>query len=230
MAQSKKLDRLSEPDIRRLLNAGSIESELDFERAMLADRFLRLYEQNQPELGATRKALRTLIANFETKRWSDETLVTQAQLEENDAAEIQAEKEYEFIKRRRKLILSRLKELHLKQNDLALLLNHNKSYTSELLNGIRPFSSNDLILIHRLFKIPLEDLFITILSHEIIVRLDVAIDKISASNPKAKLLRSTLVDSPPATVHQPGPYVEKIKVRKPASTKYPVAEITLSNK
>lgn len=230
MAQNKKLDRLSEPDIKRLLNAGRIESELDFERAMLADRFLRLYEDDQPELKTTRKALRTLIADFETKHWSDETLVTEAQLEENDAAEIQADKEYTFIKQRRKLILSRLKGLFLKQNDLALLLNHSKSYTSELLNGIRPFSTNDLVLIHLLFKIPLKDLFIMILSQETIVRLDAVIDKISASNPKAKLLCSVLVDSPPEVVLQPEPHEEKTKLRKPAQTKYPVSEIALSNK
>lgn len=230
MAQGKRLDKLSEPDIRRLIAAGRIESELDFERAMLADRFLRLYEEDQPELGAIRNALRALISDFETKHWADETLVTQAQLEENDAAEIQAEKEYTFIKQRRNLILTKLKELSLKQNDLALLLNHSKSYTSELLNGIRPFSSNDLILIHILFKIPLKELFITVLSQETLARLNTVIGKIVAVNPKARSLDPMLEKNSSDIVPQPEPHNEPIKLRKIVSTNYPVQKIKLSNK
>lgn len=229
MAQNKKLDRLSEPDIKKLLSSGRIESELDFKRAMLADRFLRLYQERQPELGVTRKALRSLIASFETRHWSDEKLVTQAQLEENDAAETQAEKEYAFIKQRRSLILTKLKEIHLRQKDLATLLNHSNSYTSELLNGIRPFSSNDLILIHLLFNIRLEDLFITILSPEVLTRLSRAIDKIAISNPNAESLWPRLVEPSVETSLQPDSN-DKTAYGEPFSESYAAAELTLSNK
>jgi hypothetical protein len=230
MAQSKRPFGVGEPDIRKILDAGRIETELECERVMLAARHLMLRQEDQPDLLAIRGALRDLIVEFENRRWSDRTLITDAQIEESDAAAIQAEKEYAFIRQRRKMILSRLKESYFKQNDLALLLNHSKSYTSELLNGIRPFSSNDLILIHLLFKIPLKDLFITILSQETIVRLDTAIDKISASNPRAKSLRSALVDSTSEIDSKPERHDEKIKLGKAVSTKYPVGKLTLSNK
>ncbi|MHA4742471.1 transcriptional regulator [Dyadobacter sp. MSC1_007] len=230
MAQSKRLAGLNEPDIKKLLDVGRIETELDYERVMLADRYLRLQEKNQPDLRTTRQTLHKLIIDFETRRWSDRTLITDAQIEESDAAEVQAEEEYAFIRQRRKLILTKLNEFGLRQKELAMLLNHNKSYTSELLNGIRSFSSNDLILIHLLFKIRLEDLFITILSQETLARLNATIDKISASNPKAKSLRSALARSPSETVSQPASLDGETKYRKPRRAKYATAELTLSNK
>lgn len=230
MAKIKKLAELGEPDIKRILDSGRIETELDHERVMLADRHLMLQEEVQPDLRATRKAISDLIVEFESRRWSDRSLITDAQIEESEAAEIQAEKEFAFIRQRRKLILAKLKALHLKQNDLALLLNHSKSYTSELLNGIRPFSSNDLILIHLLLGIPFEDLFITILSQGTLARLSAAIDKISATNPKAKSLRSALADSSPENVSQPDPHEKRIDVRKAVTARFPATKLTLSNK
>ena len=44
------------------------------------------------------------------------------------------------------------------QNDLAKILGHRKSYMSELINGLRSFSKEDLVIINRLFGIKLEDL------------------------------------------------------------------------
>ncbi|WP_353721746.1 helix-turn-helix transcriptional regulator [Dyadobacter sp. 676] len=173
--------------------------DLDHERVLLADRHLRLQQETQPDLRPTRKAISDLIVEFEARCWSDEDLVTDAQMEESEAAKIQAEKEYAFLRKRNKLILAKLQELSLKQKDLALLLNHSKSYTSELLNGIRPFSTNDLKLIHLLFEIPLTDLIITIPSQETLSRLETAIDKISSLNPKASMLRETLAKRPEQT-------------------------------
>ncbi len=196
MAQNKKVAELGEPNIRKILDAGRIETELDHERVLLADRHLMLEQETQPYLRPTRKAISDLIVEFEARCWSDENLVTDAQMEERDAAEIQAEREYVFLWKRNKLIIAKLQELSLKQKDFALLLNHSKSYTSELLNGIRPFSTNDLKLIHLLFGIPLQDLIITIPSQETLSRLETAIDKISSLNPKAKLLHETLANRP----------------------------------
>ncbi|OJV16824.1 MAG: hypothetical protein BGO21_28615 [Dyadobacter sp. 50-39] len=198
MAQNKKLSELGEPNIRKILDAGRIETELDHERVLLADRHLMLQEEVQANLRPTRKAIGDLIVEFEARCWAHESLVTDAQMEEHEAAEIHAEREYVFIWNRRKLILEKLQALSLKQKDLAILLNHSKSYTSELLNGIRPFSTNDLKLIHLLFEIPLADLIITIPSQDTLSRLETAIAKISTANPKAKLLHETLANRPVA--------------------------------
>lgn len=196
MAEGKHQFKLSEPNIKRILDAGRIETELECEQVALAKRYLAQQEKSNPELDATIDALRNLIFEFEGRRWSDRSTITDAQIEESESAVNQAEKEFVLIRKRRKLILAKLREFSLKQKDLALLLSHSKSYTSELLNGLRPFSSNDLKLIHLLFKIPLDDLVITIASQETLSRLENTIDKISVSNPQAKLLRSALAGRP----------------------------------
>jgi len=230
MAQNKKLTELGEPNIKRILDAGRIENELDHERIMLADRQLMHEEVVQPDLRTTRKAISDMIVEYEDRYWSDENQVTDAQMEESEAAEIQAEKEYAFLWQRRKLILAKLQELSLKQKDLALLLNHSKSYTSELLNGIRPFSTNDLKLIHLLFQIPLTDLIITIPSQETLSRLETAIDKISSVNPMAKSLHTTLANRPVAKGLLPDNWDEEDDQEEDSPEEPATAELTLSNK
>lgn len=230
MAKIKKLAELGEPDIKKILDVGRIETELDHERILLADRHLMLQEEAQPNLGPTRKAISDLIVEFEARCWSHENLVTDAQMEEHDAAEIQAEREYIFIRDRRKLILEKLQALSLKQKDLALLLNHSKSYTSELVNGIRPFSTNDLKLIHLLFEIPLSDLIITIPSQETLGRLETAIEKIASSNPKAKLLHTTLANRPVAKGFLSEGWDDEVLEEQSEPEEHIADELTLSNK
>lgn len=230
MAQRKRLAELAEPDIRRILDAGRIETELDLERVTLLERHLMLQEEQQPELRETIRILSDLTIEYETRKWSDRSLITDAQVEESDAAVIQAENEYVFIRQRRNLILAKLQELSLKQKDLALLLNHSKSYTSELLNGIRPFSTNDLKLIHLLFQIPLTDLIITIPSQETLNRLETAIDKISSLNPKAKLLHETLANRPVAKGFLPENWNEEGLQEETEPEEPIIDELTLSNK
>lgn len=230
MAKSKHHLELSEPNIKRILEAGRIETELECEQVTLAKRYLTLQEENLPDLGTTIQALSNLIIEFEDKCWSDRSLITDAQVEESDAAVIQAEREFVFIKQRRNLILAKLQELSLKQKDLALLLNHSKSYTSELLNGIRPFSTNDLKLIHLLFEIPLTDLIITIPSVETLSRLETAITKISSSNPKAKLLRTTLANRPVAKGFLSEGWDNEDFEEQSEPDEHVTEELTLSNK
>lgn len=194
MAQSKVLDQLKEFDVKALLNSGSILSELEYQRAMMADRSLRLLSDDNPELKVTRKALRELIMRYENVQWSDTDTVTQEQITERDAGEELAFAELKFTRRRRELILGKIKELNLKQKDLATLLNHSKSYTSELMNGIRAFSSSDLILIYNLLKIDLEDLFITTLSAETQQKINAAIEKIASENEDAKTSQLALAN------------------------------------
>lgn len=230
MAQNKKVAELGEPNIRKILDAGRIETELDHERVLLADRHLMLQEEVQPDLGPTRKAISDLIVEFEARCWSNENLVTDAQMEESEAAEIQAEREYVFLWKRNKLILAKLQERSLKQKDLALLLNHSKSYTSELLNGIRPFSTNDLKLIHLLFQIPLTDLIITIPSQETLSRLETAIEKISSLNPKARMLRETLANRPVAEGFLSERWDDEDSAEEIVPEEPVTVELTLSNK
>lgn len=230
MAQNKKFAELAEPDVRRILESGRIENELDLERITLANRQLMHELESQPELRTTRKLISDLIVAYEAKYWSDENLVTDAQMEESEAAEIHAEREYVFLWKRRKLILEKLQALSLKQKDLALLLNHSKSYTSELLNGIRPFSTNDLKLIHLLFEIPLSDLIITIPSQETLGRLETAIEKISSSNPKAKLLQTTLANRPVAEGFLSEGWDDEDSLEEAGPEEHVADEFTLSNK
>ncbi|MBO9614077.1 MAG: helix-turn-helix transcriptional regulator [Dyadobacter sp.] len=225
MVQGKHHFELSEPNIKKILDAGRIETELECEQVTLAKRYLTLQEEDQPDLGVTIEALSNMIIEFEARCWSDENLVSDAQMEESEAAEIQAEKEYAFLWKRNKLILDRLQALSLRQKDLALLLNHSKSYTSELLNGIRPFSTNDLKLIHLLFEIPLKDLIINIPSQETLSRLETAIAKISSVNPKARLLQETLANRPVAKGFLPENWDEE-----ETEPEDHAVELTLSNK
>lgn len=94
------------------------------------------------------------------------------------------------LKRRKELILSKLESLNLKQQDLCNLLDHNKSYISELLNGIRSFSSVDLVIIHRLFKINLEDLLPTTIPLETQKRIQQSLANISSQH--VRLNKNTL--------------------------------------
>ncbi|ACT95955.1 helix-turn-helix domain-containing protein [Dyadobacter fermentans] len=230
MAQRKKTAELSEPDIRRILEAGRIKTELDLERISLADRELMHQEKTQPDLRATRKAISDMIVEYESRCWSDENLVTDAKMEESEAAEIQAEREYAFLWKRNMLIIAKLQALSLKQKDLALLLNHSKSYTSELLNGIRPFSTNDLKMIHLLFEIPLTDLIITIPSQETLNRLENAIEKISSLNPKAKTLRETLANRPVAKGLLPDDWFDEDAHEEAGNEEHVYTKLSLSNK
>ena len=61
-----------------------------------------------------------------------------------------------YKKLKKELIKEKLKSVGLNQNDLAKILGHKKGYMSELINGLRPFSKEDIIVINRLFKIKLE--------------------------------------------------------------------------
>ena len=230
MAQRKKTAELAEPDIRKILEAGRIETELDLERVTLAERHLMLQEKQHPELRETRITLSDLTIEYESRKWSDRSLITDTQVEESEAAEIQAEREYVFLWKRNKLILAKLQEHSLKQKDLALLLNHSKSYTSELLNGIRPFSTNDLKLIHLLFQIPLTELIITIPSQETLSRLETAIDKISSLNPKARMLRETLANRPVAEGFLSEGWDDEDSAEEIAPEKPVTGELALSNK
>lgn len=96
-----------------------------------------------------------------------------------------------FIKRRKELIRKKLKTLNLTQQDFGKILGHNnKSYISELINGVSPFSLKDLIVINRLLKIDLADLVPTFLAQTDRMKIRTTIKKLD--NPKLKLSKNDL--------------------------------------
>jgi len=149
-------------DINQLIKRGVIKNEIELERASLAERKLRVLAKQSPELGLKRKKLRELIYSYEEKNWTNRKKITKSQLNESDNAEILVQKELEFIELRKKLIKSKLKRLGLNQQEFGKILGHDsKSYMSELMNGVVPFSLKDLIIISKLLKINLNKLIPT---------------------------------------------------------------------
>lgn len=178
-------------DISHLIDAGKIQNELDFERALIADRKLRVLSKENPKFKPVRKKLRDLIEQYENQNWSAETKISDKKLRESDVAELIAEKERLFIQRRKELIRKKLKNLNLTQQDFGKILGHNnKSYISELMNGVSPFSLKDMIIINRLLKIDLTDLVPTFLPQSDRVKIRTTIKKLD--NPKLKLSKDDL--------------------------------------
>lgn len=154
-------------DIEQFIAAGAIRNELDYERAMVADRKLRLLAKDSVHFSNLRGKLRDLIADYEAKHWSDHKAITEEQLEESELAERVAEAERVFLENRKAIIRKKLKSLDLNQEELAQILGHkSKTHMSELMNGIKPFTLPDLIAIGLLLKIELTDLVPVFLSPE----------------------------------------------------------------
>lgn len=173
-------------DISKLLESGKIQNELDLERALIADRKLRLLSKEDSKYKGLRKQLRNLIEDYEKAKWSSCATISDEKIQESDLAESIAEEERQFIHVRKELIRKKLKELDLSQQDLGIILGHSsKSYMSELMNGVSPFSLKDLIVINRLLKIDLADLVPVFLSHEERLKIRASIQKLD--NPRIKL-------------------------------------------
>ena len=169
--------------ITEILEIGKIKNELDFERALIVDRKLRTLAKENSKYKPVRKNLRELIEDYEKKNWSDKSTITDEKLEESDLAELIAEKERKFIFNRKKLIRKKLKKLNLTQQDLGRILGHNsKSYISELMNGLSPFSLKDIILLNQLLKIDLNALVPTFISQSDRDKIKATIEKLD--NPK----------------------------------------------
>ncbi len=77
------------------------------------------------------------------------------------------------------------------QQDLGVILNHPKSYMSELINGVSQFTLKDLVIIHRILKINLDILIPTFLQSETRDKLKESIAKLN--KPKLKLRKTELV-------------------------------------
>ncbi|MBS1661763.1 MAG: transcriptional regulator [Bacteroidetes bacterium] len=154
-------------DIEQLIGRGTIASELEYERAMVADRKLRLLAKESGYFKNLRSQLRDLIESYEQQHWANHKTITSEQLHEGELAEQVAEDERLFIEKRRLLIRKKLKDLELSQEELGRILGHkSKTHMSELMNGIKPFTLPDLVAINLLLKINLNDLIPVFLSDE----------------------------------------------------------------
>jgi hypothetical protein len=120
-------------DLNKLLDKDIIGNELDFERASILDRKLRVLVHEHPELADKRKKLDAMLQEYEDRVWINAE-ITEEKIQESDIAEAIAEQEREFIFQRKNLIKVRLKGLSLTQKDLGKILGHTSiSYMSELM-------------------------------------------------------------------------------------------------
>ncbi len=159
-------------DLRDILKKGNLSNELDLERALILDGKLRLIVKEYPELIPERAKLRKIIQSYEEHNWSNHLEITNDKIKESNVAEFIAEQERVFLETRKQKIKKVLADLKMTQQELGKILGHNsKSYMSELMNGISPFSNKDIIILHRIFHIKLEYLIPTIISHKDRIRL-----------------------------------------------------------
>ncbi|MEN8230275.1 MAG: helix-turn-helix transcriptional regulator [Bacteroidota bacterium] len=149
------MDRLAMGNIRNIV---SLENELEYEKATSLYLRLRVLIKEDASYQAIRDHLRDLIRQYEKKNWNDDKAITDNQIRESVLAESLVQAENEFSYKRKELIKNKLRASGLNQNDLAKILDHRKGYMSELINGLRPFSKEDIVIISQLFKIKLEHL------------------------------------------------------------------------
>ncbi|SDK00035.1 Helix-turn-helix [Pedobacter sp. ok626] len=178
--------------LKKILKKGFLSSELDFERASIIDRKLRVLIKEHPELTKERDRLRDILVAYEDKHWVNAE-ITEQQVEESDLAEQIAECENKFNLSRKQSIKAKLKEKGLTQKQLGIILGHtSETYISELINGINPFTLNDLILIHKLLGISMEQLVPTTLNAQTIIKVKNAVVKLN--NPKLQIKIEDLVE------------------------------------
>jgi transcriptional regulator with XRE-family HTH domain len=166
-------------DIEQFIEAGVITNELDFERALIADRKLRLLSKDNEHFKNLRHKLRDLMAAYEYGTWNEVSIVAEAQMTDSYRSETIAEEERVFMDNRKAKIRNRLSELDLTQEHLGVLLGHkSKTHMSELMNGIKSFTLNDLIIINKLLGIDIKELIPVFLSPEEQDKVKIAVNEL----------------------------------------------------
>lgn len=188
----EKLIMKTQFDIEKIVEKGVITNELDYDRALIADRKLRVLANDNLHFKNLRTKLRDIIEKYENSEWSDVDKIDDTKLLESDKAERIAELERLFLENRKQAIRKKLKELELTQENLALILGHkSKTHMSELMNGIKPFTLRDLIIINRLLKIEIAVLIPIFLSKDDQIKVKEAVMKLGKT--KVKLTSDDLV-------------------------------------
>ena len=179
-------------DIESIVKKGIITNELDYDRALIADRKLRLLAKEDSHFKILRSKLRDIIEKYENTEWNDVDKIDDDKLIESGKTEQIAEQERLFIEIRKQTIRKKIKEYALTQENLATILGHkSKSHMSELMNGIRPFTLRDLIIINRVFNIDMDMLVPRFLSKQEEAVVEEAVRKLD--NPKVKISFDELV-------------------------------------
>ncbi len=179
-------------DIENLVEKGIITNDLDYERALIADRKLRLLAKDNLHFKTLRTKLRDIIEKYENEEWNDIDKVDNKKLADNKKFEQIAELERLFIENRKQAIKKTLKEFDLTQENLASILGHkSKTHMSELMNGIKPFTLKDLIIINQVLNVELGLLIPVFLSGEDQIKVKEALLKLG--KPKVKLTNKNLV-------------------------------------
>lgn len=174
-------------EINNILNLNKLNSELEYEKAISIYGRLRWLVKENDSLKPIKKYLKKLIQQYEETHWKDETKISAEQIRESDKAEKIVTAENEFIQKRKELIREKLRENGITQKDLAKILGHRPNYMSELINGLRPFSRNDLIVLHRLFGLDLNDLFPPFLKTEVTNHIKQTLNELKNSRTKIRL-------------------------------------------
>jgi hypothetical protein len=178
-------------DIKEIENIVKLENEYDLQKASLMERKLRLMINENPDLKPIRDKLRDLIKSYEDNEWSDFNNISDSKLMESGKAEEIISSEQRFIKKRKEAIRKKLKEFDMTQQDLGVILEHPKSYMSELMNGVSQFTLKDLVIIHRVLNINLNFLIPTYLQSETRDKVNKSIKKLN--KPKLGLRKTELV-------------------------------------
>ena len=179
-------------DIEKIVKKGIITNELDYDRALIADRKLRLLAKENLHFKNLRAKLRDVIEKYENSEWSNIDNIDDDKLLESTKTENIAELERLFFENRKQIIRKTLKELELTQENLGFILGHkSKTHMSELMNGIKPFTLKDLIIINRLLKIEISVLIPLFLSKEDQTKVKQAVIKLD--KPKVRLSSNDLV-------------------------------------
>jgi len=179
-------------DIKEVKDIKKLESEYDLQKASLLERKLRLMIDENPDLNPICKKLRDLIKDYEDKEWSDLECVSDSKVEKLEKAENIINYEQQFINKRKESIRKKLKEFEMTQQELGVLLEHPKSYMSELINGVSQFTMKDLVIIHRIFGISLNTLISTYLPSETSDRVKESIKNLN--NPKLRLKKKEFAE------------------------------------
>jgi transcriptional regulator with XRE-family HTH domain len=172
-------------NIDQVLKSGRLNNEFQYQQAVMAHRSMRNMSQADETMKAKRQQLRDLILEYEQRVWDKGASHEPQKIEQSDLAEEYAEKEADFIQNRKHLIREKLEKLNLTQQQFGSLLGHDsKTYMSELMNGVRPFTISDLILIHHLLKIPLEDLIPPFVSPQQMAKVQEALSRLPRQKPQ----------------------------------------------
>lgn len=188
LAKSRKNKvEMEKLEIDNILKVDELTNELEFEKATSIYGKLRWMMEDDSSLIPIRQHLLTLIEKYEHTHWNNESEISDEQVKESDIAEKIVSAESLFIQKRKELIKKKLKDNIISQKDLGKILGHRPNYMSELINGVRPFSRDDIVVIHRLFEIEFKDLIPPFLKKEVTNHIITTLGELKSNNVSLKI-------------------------------------------